>query len=88
MKSTIKKRFTQFGPRPISIVPISRFEKLSSKYLNGKNPNEMLEELWEIIGPSAELNLKRLPLWKVIAMAYFEGCIHTNQMLNEERRET
>ena len=47
----------------------------------------MLEELWGIIGPSVELNLRQLPLWKVITMAYFEGCVHGSQMMEDEKGE-
>ena len=74
-----KRRFARIGPITIEPVPINKFEKRS-----GKDFNHQLEELWSIIGPSVELNMQRLPLWKVIAMAYFEGAIHATQMLKEE----
>lgn len=74
-----KRRFARIGPITIESVPINKFEKRS-----GKNFNRQLEELWSIIGPSVELNMQRLPLWKVIAMAYFEGSVHAIQMMEEE----
>ena len=76
----VRKRFAHVGPKPIPVVPIGQFSKAS-----GKTHNEMLEDLWEIIGPSVELNLRKLPLWKVITMAYFEGSIHAIQMIEDEK---
>lgn len=73
-------RFVSMGPRPIPVVPIQNFTKAG-----GKTHNEMLESLWEIIGPSVELNLRKLPLWKVITMAYFEGSVHAVQMMEDEK---
>lgn len=74
-------RFAHLGPKPIPLVPIGNFTKAG-----GKTHNEMLESLWEIIGPSVELNLRKLPLWKVITMAYFEGSVHAVQMMEDEKR--
>ena len=73
-------RFAHLGPRPIPVVPIQQFSKAN------RTQHQMLEGLWEIIGPSVELNLRQLPLWKVITMAYFEGSIHAVQMMEDERR--
>lgn len=73
-------RFVNMGPRPVPVVPIGQFTKAG-----GKTHNEMLESLWEIIGPSVELNLRKLPLWKVITMAYFEGSVHAVQMMEDEK---
>ena len=73
-------RFANIGPRPIPVVPIQQFSKAN------RTQHQMLEGLWEIIGPSVELNLRQLPLWKVITMAYFEGSIHAVQMMEDERR--
>jgi hypothetical protein len=73
-------RFVSMGPRPIPVVPVGNFTKAG-----GKTHHEMLEELWEIIGPSVELNLRQLPLWKVITMAYFEGSVHAVQMIEDEK---
>lgn len=75
-------RFAHLGPKPIPLVPIGNFTKAG-----GKTHNEMLESLWGIIGPSVELNLHKLPLWKVITMAYFEGSVHAVQMMEDEKRE-
>ena len=74
-------RFVNMGPRPVPVVPIQQFTKVRNK-----SHHEMLEDLWEIIGPSVELNLRQLPLWKVITMAYFEGCVHGSQMVEDEKR--
>ena len=73
-------RFVNMGPRPVPVVPIQQFTRAG-----GKTHNEMLENLWEIIGPSVELNLRKLPLWKVITMAYFEGSVHAVQMMEDEK---
>lgn len=73
-------RFVNVGPIPVPIVPIQKFTKVRNK-----THHEMLESLWEIIGPSVELNLRQLPLWKVITMAYFEGCAHGSQMMEDEK---
>ena len=73
-------RFANIGPRPIPVVPIQQFSKAN------RTQHQMLEDLWEIIGPSVELNLRQLPLWKVITMAYFEGCVHGSQMVEDEKR--
>ena len=78
----VRKRFANIGPKPIPTVPIQKFTRVRNKA-----HHEGLEELWEIIGPSVELNLRQLPLWKVITMAYFEGCVHGSQMIEDERRE-
>lgn len=79
MVRPVKRQFMRMGPTPIPTVPIAQFEKRG-----GKEFNQQLEELWSIIGPSVELNLKRLPLWKVITMAYFEGGVHAIQMMEDE----
>lgn len=77
-----RRQFLKFGPRKIEQVPISHFQKRG-----GKEFDEQLKQLWEIIGPSVQLNLDRLPLWKVICMAYFEGGVHAVQMMEEQRDE-
>ena len=64
------------------VVPVGQSSKLE-----GKDHNRMLEELWSIIGPSVELNLRKLPLWKVVTMAYFEGSVHATQMMEDEKQE-
>lgn len=35
-----------------------------------------LGAIWGVVGPSVERNMRSLPLWKVIAMAYVEGLQH------------
>lgn len=76
----VRKRFANIGPKPIPVVPIQKFNKVRNKA-----HHEKLEELWGIIGPSAELNMRQLPMWKVITMAYFEGCVHGSQMVEDEK---
>ena len=78
----VRKRFANIGPKPIPVVPIQKFNRVRNKARH-----EKLEELWEIIGPSAELNMRKLPMWKVITMAYFEGCVHGSQMAEDEKNE-
>lgn len=72
-------KFAQIGPRSIPTVPIQKFTKIRNAEIH-----KQIEELWSIIGPSAELNLARLPLWKVITMAYIEGVMHGSQMKEEQ----
>ena len=77
-----RNRFVQIGPKAVPNAPISAFTK--ARKFNGKPMDELLEEIWELVGPSFELNMRRLPLWKVVAMAYFEGALHAAQMMEEE----
>lgn len=79
---TVRKRFANIGPKPIPVVPIQKFTRVRNKA-----HHEGLEELWEIIGPSVELNMRQLPMWKVITMAYLEGCVHGSQMVEDEKNE-
>lgn len=74
-----RTRFVSLGPKAVPSTSIGEFSKL-----NRPGSNQMLEDLWEIIGPSVELNLRKLPLWKVITMAYFEGSVHAIQMIEDE----
>jgi hypothetical protein len=65
-------QFAQIGPS-IPVVPIGDFTKRPLTTAE-------LETLWRITGPSAALNLRSNPLWRVIAMAYFEGLMHGAQL--------
>ncbi len=78
-KQTAKRRtaYPRFGPRTVPSVPITQFKKYEIAV-------SKLEEVWELIAPSFELNVNRLPLWKVITMAYLEGVLHGSQMKEEE----
>lgn len=52
---------------PVPIVPMRAFGKLTRKEL---------EAAWQIVGPTVDLNLSKLPLWEVIAADYCEGLHH------------
>ncbi len=80
-----KRKSCQLGPNTIPIVPVKDFNK--ARNINGKSFDETLKEMWDIIGPSVDLNLHKLPLWKVITMAYFEGVVHGSQMIEEENEK-
>jgi hypothetical protein len=66
----------EVGP-PFPLVSIKDFNRFPLKEAD-------LRHLWEITGPSAALNLRSNPLWRVIAMAYFEGLMH-GAVLEKER---
>lgn len=55
------------GPCVIETVPIRTFSKIRGR---------ALESAWQMVGPSAELNVARGPLWVAIAAAYIEGLNH------------
>ena len=57
------------GPVSVPGVPVSDFSKIPGS-------RERWAALWRIIGPSAQRNLERNPLWIVITAAYFEGLQH------------
>lgn len=67
-----------FGPR----IPIVK----SNDFSHYKFEHGELERIWEIVGPSAVLNMRRTPithLWKVITMAYLEGLHHGSEIEKE-----
>ena len=68
----------RFGPKEIKIIPRKEFKTI-------RPHTAQLADIWEIIGPSVELNLDRLPLWKVITMAYIEGCYHGQQLAEDTK---
>ena len=51
----------------VDAVPISKFTRCSSA---------ALDAAWQLVGPSAQLNLNRVPIERVIAAAYLEGVNH------------
>ena len=51
----------------VDIVPIKNFTRCSSA---------ALDAAWQLVGPSAQLNLNRVPIQRVIAAAYLEGVNH------------
>ena len=54
------------GPA-VKLVPIRHFQRLTRSDMT---------VAWQIVGPSAALNLRRYPLWMTIAAAYAEGVEH------------
>lgn len=63
-----RPHFVPFGP-PVPVVPLRDFSELHMT-------DEMMAGLWSVVGPSVELNMRRLPLWQVILAAYAEGLAH------------
>lgn len=74
----MKEQFAEIGPK-IPLVPIGDFTKCPLT-------SAELEQLWRITGPSAALNLRSNPLWRVITMAYFEGLMHGAGLEAERHR--
>lgn len=76
-----KPNFIHFGPS-IPIVPVGDFSKFNL-------PKGSLEDAWQIVGPSAEKNMRKnfrgqcLELWEVIAAAYLEGLHHGSSLQKE-----
>lgn len=65
----MKDAMVNIGPVSIPGVPVSDFSKIPGS-------RETWTALWRIVGPSAQRNLERNPLWVVIAAAYYEGLHH------------
>jgi hypothetical protein len=63
---TIANRLAQLGPCVISQYPLSAWSKADVN----------LEEIWKIVGPTAEKHLKNMELWKVFCACYFEDLVH------------
>ena len=74
----MKEKMATIGPRVVPVVPLPHFSK-------GPSTNQ-LEEIWTLVGPSASENLSRLPLWQVIAMAYFEGVHHAASYVSMQEK--
>ena len=68
------EKMATIGPRVVPFVPLAHFSK-------GPSTNQ-LEDIWTLVGPSAQHNLSNLPLWQVIAMAYFEGMAHAASLVS------
>jgi hypothetical protein len=60
------KQRPMIGPMALEQVPVSSFSVVRASLLDA----------WQIVGPSAERNLAKSPLWAVIAAAYYEGVNH------------
>lgn len=73
-----KPHYVTFGP-PIPVVPVGDFSRTGLT-------QEQWAGAWRICGPSAELNMRRLELWQVIASAYLEGLGH-GAGIERERHE-
>lgn len=68
--------FITLGP-PIPIVPVSHFTPLPLD-------QNQLAEVWKVIGPSVEHNMrKNAPLWEIFAAAYLEGLNHGAALMEE-----
>jgi hypothetical protein len=58
---------TFFGAPDIPLIPEKDFDNVVKEYKEFK-------EMWEIIGPTLHINLKRdVPLWKAVTMCYMQG---------------
>jgi hypothetical protein len=66
MKAPAGLRLAQLGPCVIGRYPDTAWSKASVD----------LEEVWKLIGPTAEKMLKNRPLWQVFCACYYEGLVH------------
>lgn len=73
----LRPHFVSFGP-PIPVVPIGDFSKT-------RLSDDDLASLWWLCGPSAAQNMRGLEMWKVIAMAYYEGLNHGSGIVAERQ---
>ena len=73
-----KPHFVSFGP-PIPVVPIGDFSKIGLT-------DDQWAAAWQLCGPSAGQNMRRLELWQVIASAYLEG-LHHGSAIQKEKSE-
>ncbi|MFM0432314.1 hypothetical protein PQQ75_25110 [Paraburkholderia aspalathi] len=65
----MKDAMVNIGPVSVPGVPVTEFSKIPGS-------KEAWDGIWRIVGPSAQRNLARNPLWVVIAAAYYEGLQH------------
>lgn|GEM_PF-5118642 len=48
-------------------------------------PSEVnMEKLWNLVGPQVDMHIRKLPLWKVFCVVYFEGLAHGSQAVKKE----
>ena len=66
MAAHMKQALVGMGP-VVDVAPIRDFTRCR---------NAAIEAAWQLVGPSARLNLDRQPIWRVIAAAYLEGVNH------------
>ena len=65
----MKDAMVNIGPVSVPGTPVTDFSKIPGS-------RETWAALWRIVGPSAQRNFARNPLWVVIAAAYYEGLRH------------
>lgn len=73
----MKGRLVSLGPCAVPVVCVKQFSKLQMS-------RATLKEVWQLIGPSVEMNITRLPMWEVIAAAYLEGMNHGAGIVQEK----
>jgi hypothetical protein len=71
-------KVVSIGPGKYEICKISRFSRFKKTELYAA---------WRLIGPSADLNLNKGPIWKVIAAAYLEGLHHGSSIQEESNHD-
>lgn len=60
------------GPSTLPVVPMKDFSRITAE--------KPLLDAWILVGPSVSHNIEKLPIWKVIAMAYLEGLEHGSSL--------
>lgn len=65
----MRDSMVNIGPVSVPGAPITDFSRIPGS-------RDTWAALWRIVGPSAQRNLARNPLWVVIAAAYYEGLHH------------
>ena len=76
MTNTKRLHFASMGAPPIPVVPCKDFDRL---------PHLMLKDAWQLIGPSVDRNIEKIPIWQVIAAAYIEGMNHGYEFNNQKK---
>lgn len=74
-----RPHYVQFGPA-IPVVQIGDFS-------NAKLTPKQMSDLWWLCGPSAERNMRKLEMWEVIVMAYYEGLSHGTAIMKEDQSQ-
>jgi len=60
------KRGVHIGPGLVEQYPLSAWSKSEVDMI----------ALWQIVGPTVEKHIGRLPIWQVFCACYFEGLVH------------
>ena len=71
---SLSLRETAMGRRLVSIG--SAVESCARSDFSRMPAGISCEDLWQLIGPTIDMNLNRHPLWKVFCIAYFNGFEH------------